>query len=68
MPYVTPTNVVSIVIAPDVDVAIAGDDELPPPTVALPLLTVYVHVMPSTVAVVARSDIARPVTTSAVKY
>ena len=46
-----PPSVDGIVIAPEVDVGIAGDEYDPPPTLAHPLATVYVHVMPFTVSV-----------------
>ena len=46
-----PPSVVGIVIAPVVDVETAGDEDDPPPTDALPLATVYVHVIPFTVSV-----------------
>ena len=50
-----PPNVDGTVIAPDVDELMANDDDEPPPTEALPLLTVYVHFMPLTVSVAANA-------------
>ena len=47
-----------IVMAPTVVFGTARADMLLPPTVAFPLDTVYVHVMPSTVALAAMSELA----------
>ena len=48
---VYPPNLDGIVIAPEVDVGIARVDDVPPPTLAYPLVIVYVHVIPFTVSV-----------------
>ena len=46
-----PPSVEGISIAPDVEVGTAGELDDPPPSAALPPETVYVHVIPFTVAV-----------------
>jgi hypothetical protein len=52
-----PPRIVGIAISPAVVFGIAIDDECePPPTEALPSLTVYVHVMPLTVSVSAKAQ------------
>ena len=50
-----PPSVDGIVIAPVVDVEIARLELDPPPNDALPLLTLYVHSMPSTTSVSAHT-------------
>lgn len=64
--YVTgyPPRVEGIVMTPDVEVGTAPDD--PPPTEALPLETVYVHVIPSMVAVAAVTGHGLQATTTAI--
>ena len=51
-----PPKVDGIVIIPDVDVGTAVDEGEPPPTLASPFATIYVHVIPLTVSVKARVD------------
>jgi hypothetical protein len=53
-----PPNFGGMVIAPTVDLGTAVNSAEPPPTLAHPFLTVYVHVIPSTVSVSAKSKVA----------
>ncbi len=52
-----PPSIEGTTIAPLVEVGTAVEDDEPPPSDALPLETVYVHVMPSTVSVSAQATL-----------
>ena len=60
-----PPSLEGIVIAPVVDCGTAVDELEPPPTLAYPLATVYVHVIPSTVSVKARHGNEADITNAA---
>ena len=53
-----PPKVDGMAIEPEVDFGTAVDDDEPPPTLAVPFATLYVHVMPFTISLAATSGIA----------
>ena len=54
----TPPSSEGISTAPEVALGMAGEEDEPPPSVAPPLETEYVHATPSTVAVSAKAAFA----------